>query len=232
VAEAAIPSDLSPALIGRERGLALAGRASRQNSATAEAACKQHAIACSIQSPLAQWDKSLGLVRLYKRRRRRPPAASPAPLGLWRPPRPLGEPGGKFPAVPGVKRALGTSQTPLLRNDSLSNAAATAVSPPAGPAGCLGGPLPPVLRGFRSSAATRLPRPLCGGMARAARRRLRGRRREPVDLPVGEREPAALRLERRGLRERVLLPRQVVQEPHDAHRLVRRCMASAAVHLA
>jgi hypothetical protein len=37
-------SNLSPALIGREsreRGLALAGRASRQNSATAEAACKQ-----------------------------------------------------------------------------------------------------------------------------------------------------------------------------------------------
>ena len=56
------PSDLSPALIGRERGLALAGRASRQNSATAEAACcKQHHIWCSIQSPLAQWDKSLGL---------------------------------------------------------------------------------------------------------------------------------------------------------------------------
>jgi hypothetical protein len=37
-------SDLSPALIGRERGLALAGPASRQNSATAEAACKQGAM--------------------------------------------------------------------------------------------------------------------------------------------------------------------------------------------
>jgi hypothetical protein len=52
-------SDLSPALIGRERGLALAGRASRQNSATAEAACKQGRIRPSIQSALAQWDKSL-----------------------------------------------------------------------------------------------------------------------------------------------------------------------------
>jgi hypothetical protein len=53
---------LSPALIGRERGLALAGRASRQNSATAEAACKQGRtrIRPSIQSALAQWDKSLG----------------------------------------------------------------------------------------------------------------------------------------------------------------------------
>jgi hypothetical protein len=41
--------------------LALAGRASRQNSATAEAACKQRRIRPSIQSALAQWDKSLGL---------------------------------------------------------------------------------------------------------------------------------------------------------------------------
>jgi hypothetical protein len=57
----ALPSDLSPALIGRERGLALAGRASRQNSATAEAACKQGRIRPSIQSALAQWDKSLGV---------------------------------------------------------------------------------------------------------------------------------------------------------------------------
>eukprot|EP01049_Picozoa_sp_SAG25_P002129 SAG25_NODE_108_length_15257_cov_63.784404_4_plen_92_part_00 len=29
-----------------------------------KAACKQHAIACSIQSPLAQWDKSLEQVKL------------------------------------------------------------------------------------------------------------------------------------------------------------------------
>ena len=35
-------------LIGRERGLALAGRARRQNSGTAEAACNQHARKGSI----------------------------------------------------------------------------------------------------------------------------------------------------------------------------------------
>jgi hypothetical protein len=49
----------------RERGLALAGPASRQNSATAEAACKQHAgryeYSALDQSALAQWDKSLGV---------------------------------------------------------------------------------------------------------------------------------------------------------------------------
>jgi hypothetical protein len=55
------PSDLSQALIGRERGEALAGRASRQNSVTADAACVQQVgIPPSIQQPaLAQWDKSL-----------------------------------------------------------------------------------------------------------------------------------------------------------------------------
>jgi hypothetical protein len=47
---------LSVTLIGRERGLALDGRASRQNSATAEAACKQPGILGSIQSALTQWD--------------------------------------------------------------------------------------------------------------------------------------------------------------------------------
>jgi hypothetical protein len=78
------PSDLSPALIGRERGLALAGRASRQNSATAEmkAACKQHAIACSILSPLAQWDKSLeGNSITAAGGRPQPLAAVLAPMG-------------------------------------------------------------------------------------------------------------------------------------------------------
>jgi hypothetical protein len=50
-------SDLSPALIGRERGEVYL--TNRQNSATAEAACKQGATAFSIQPALAQWDKPL-----------------------------------------------------------------------------------------------------------------------------------------------------------------------------
>jgi hypothetical protein len=37
------PSDLSPALIGRERGLALAGRASRQNYCPTAESCLQAA---------------------------------------------------------------------------------------------------------------------------------------------------------------------------------------------
>jgi hypothetical protein len=53
-------------LIGRERGLALAGRASRQNSATAEAACKQQGARAPSINP--RWRSGTNHCWVYSRR--------------------------------------------------------------------------------------------------------------------------------------------------------------------
>jgi hypothetical protein len=70
--------------VSRERGLALAGRASRQNSATAgmEAACNMQAAPYTVldQSALAQWDKSLGYARFQSRVR---PISVQLPAYCW-----------------------------------------------------------------------------------------------------------------------------------------------------